>query len=243
MPQRTAVEKAVQAAFEREIGISLHRFPIRVEFNPAVRSLVLEGEVADVAAKKRAYRLASRVEGVEGVIDRLRVTPVERRGDGAIRSSLLDAFMQEPTLRDCALSVRDNGATRGVRAAADPQAGHIDVVVHDGVVELYGRTLSLSHKRLVDALAWWVPGVCDVVNEVEVVPPEADNEGEIADAVRIVLEKDPLVHADQIGVRVHSHTVTLTGLAGTTQERHMAELDAWYLTGVDDVINEIAVRG
>jgi osmotically-inducible protein OsmY len=37
--------------------------------------------------------------------------------------------------------------------------------------------------------------------------------------------------------------VTLSGLAGTEQERRMAELDAWYLTGVDDVINEIAVRG
>jgi osmotically-inducible protein OsmY len=243
MPQRTAVEKTVLAALEREIGISLHRFAIRVEFNPALRSLVLEGEVADVAAKKRAYRLASQVEGVEGVVDRLRVAPGERRGDGAIRTSLLDALTQEPTLRECALRVREDHALRAVREATDAQAGHIDVVVHDGVVELYGQALSLSHKRLVDALAWWVPGVCDVINEVEVVPPEADNEGEIADAVRIVLEKDPLVHADQIGVRVRNHTVTLTGLAGTAQERRMAELDAWYLTGVDDVINEIAVRG
>ncbi len=243
MPQRTAVEKAVQAALEREIGISLHRFAIRVEFDPALRSLTLEGEVADVAAKKRAYRIASGVEGVEGVIDRLRVVPAEPRGDGAIRASLLDALMQEPALRECALRVRENGSLRAVRDATDAQAGHIDVVVHDGVVELYGRALSLSHKRLVDALAWWVPGVRDVVNEIEVVPPEADNEGEIADAVRIVLEKDPLVHADQIGVRVRNHTVTLTGLAGTAQERRMAELDAWYLTGVDDVINEIALRG
>jgi osmotically-inducible protein OsmY len=243
MPQRTAVEKAVQAALEREIGTSVHRHPIRIEFNPALRSLTLDGAVADVAAKKRAYRLASQVQGVEGIIDQLRVAPAEPRGDGAIRASLLDALMQEPTLRECALRVRDNGATRAVRAATDPHAGHIDIVVRDGVLELFGQTLSLSHKRLVDALAWWVPGVRDVVNEIEVVPPEADNEGEIADAVRIVLEKDPLVHADQIGVRVHNHTVTLTGLAGTAQERHMAELDCWYLTGVDDVINEIAVRG
>ena len=243
MPQRTTVERAVHAALEREIGASLHRFPIRIEFNPALRSLVLEGEVADVAAKKRAYRLASQVEGVAGVIDRLRVVPSERRGDGAIRTSLLDALMQEPTLCECALRVRENGALRTVRDGGDPGAGHIDIVVRDGVVELFGRTLSLSHKRLIDALAWWVPGVCDVVNEVEVVPPEADNEGEIADAVRIVLEKDPLVHAEQIGVRVRNHTVTLTGAAGTEQERHMAELDAWYLTGVDDVVNEIVVRG
>lgn len=243
MPQRTVVERAVQAALEREIGASLHRFPIRVEFNPALGSLVLEGEVADIVAKKRAYRLASQVEGVAGVIDRLRVAPAERRGDGAIRTSLLEAFMQEPALRDGALRVRENGVMRTVRDGADPSAGHIDIVVQDGVVELFGQTLSLSHKRLIDALAWWAPGVRDVVNEIEVVPPEADNEGEIADAVRIVLEKDPLVHADQIGVRVRDHTVTLTGLAGTEQERHMAELDAWYLTGVDNVVNEIVVRG
>ncbi|UCH52371.1 MAG: BON domain-containing protein, partial [Pseudomonadota bacterium] len=225
-----------------ELGVSLHRFPVHIEFNPALAAVTLDGEVETIVAKKRAFRLAGQVEGVEWVIDRIRVHPAEQRGDGAIRASLLDALMQESSLRDCALRVRETSVTRSVRELRDAQAGGIEIMVRDGVVELYGQTLSLSHKRLVDALAWWVPGVRDVVNEIQVVPPEADNDDEIADAVRIVLEKDPLVHADQIGVRVRQHTVWLSGLAGTAQERHMAELDAWYLTGVDEVINDIAVR-
>jgi predicted nucleic acid-binding Zn ribbon protein len=34
--------------------------------------VVLEGEVADVAAKKRALEAAASVEGVDGIVDRLR---------------------------------------------------------------------------------------------------------------------------------------------------------------------------
>jgi len=41
--------------------------------------------------------------------------------------------------------------------------------------------------------------VRDVVNGVEVVPPEEDDDGEITDAVRIALEKDPLVDAGEVG--------------------------------------------
>jgi osmotically-inducible protein OsmY len=36
--------------------------------------------------------------------------------------------------------------------------------------------------------------------------------------------------------------VTLTGLVPTDAEREMAEFDAWYVFGVDRVINQIAVR-
>jgi osmotically-inducible protein OsmY len=35
--------------------------------------------------------------------------------------------------------------------------------------------------------------------------------------------------------------VRLTGLVPSEAERDMAERDAWYVFGVDDVINEIAV--
>ena len=72
-------------------------------------------------------------------------------------------------------------------------------------------------------------------------PPQIDNDDEVADALRLVLEKDPLIHADQVGIHVHNKSVTLTGLVGNKEERKMAELDAWYLFGVNQVINEIIV--
>ncbi|MDA8364609.1 MAG: BON domain-containing protein, partial [Gammaproteobacteria bacterium] len=62
------------------------------------------------------------------------------------------------------------------------------------------------------------------------------------DALRLVLEKDPLVHADQIRANSRNGIVTLHGLVGTAEERKMTELDAWYLLGVRDVVNRIEVR-
>jgi osmotically-inducible protein OsmY len=124
--------------------------------------------------------------------------------------------------------------------AAD--GGEIEIAVSDGIVTLEGHVPSLSHKRLAGVLAWWAPGCRDVTNELAIVPGEDDNDDEITDALALVLEKDPLVHAGQLRVRTRNRIVTLHGWLATEEERRMAELDAWYLFGVDEVINRIEVR-
>jgi osmotically-inducible protein OsmY len=242
MGEKTAVEKAVLAALERTPGVNLHRRPVRIEYNVVSRALTLEGEVDSIIAKRRAYECASRVDGVDGVMDRLRVRPGEARGDGAIRASVTQALLDEPTLRDCALHAWHKGIMETLRAPPDCK-DVIGVTVVDGVVHLTGHVASLSHKRLTGALAWWAPGCRDVLNELDVAPPEADNDGEIADALRLVLEKDPLMlHAGDLGIGVRHNVVTLSGVVTGEEERHQAEYDAWYLVGVRDVINRLEVR-
>lgn len=87
--------------------------------------------------------------------------------------------------------------------------------------------------RLAGVLAWWVPGSRDVVNGLGVEPPEEDNDDEVSDAVRLVLEKDPFVDATRIDVSTRDYVVTLEGLVPAVGEREMAEFDAWYVFGVD----------
>ncbi len=117
----------------------------------------------------------------------------------------------------------------------------MEVEVADGVVTLNGRVGSLSHMRLAGVLAWWVPGSRDVVNGLDVVPPEEDNDDEVSDAVRLVLEKDPFVNAGQIRVTCSNYAVTLEGLVPKPLEKGMAEADAWYVFRVGEVINRIDV--
>jgi osmotically-inducible protein OsmY len=62
---------------------------------------------------------------------------------------------------------------------------------------------------------------------------------QIEEAVRIALDKDPLFDASQIRVGVRGRTVRLTGWVPSAAARDAAEWDAWYVFGVDDVINEI----
>ena len=105
-----------------------------------------------------------------------------------------------------------------------------------------GAVPGLASKRLAGLLAWWVPGSRDVINGIAVEPPEEDAPIRIEEAVRIALDKEPFVDALQIRVGVHGRTVPLTGLVRTDATRKAAEADAWYVFGVDDVRNEIAVR-
>lgn len=100
----------------------------------------------------------------------------------------------------------------------------------------------LSHKRIAGVLAWWVPGSRDVVNGLEVLPPMEDNDEEITEAVSLVLKKNAFVDASQIRVSTHNAVVMLDGLVTNETEKRMAEFDAWYVFGVDAVVNQLAVR-
>jgi len=106
-------------------------------------------------------------------------------------------------------------------------------------VTLDGEVESLSHKRLAGLLAWWVPGTRDVVNGIEVKPYEDDNDDEITAAVAIALEKDRLVTADSIKVSTRNSVVTLEGVVPNRRQAEMAESDAWYIFGVDRVVNHL----
>ena len=121
--QADAVRKQVHAALERESRVNLHRHPVRIE--SADGTVTLEGEVADVAAKQLALQLARAVQGVRSVVDRLRVAPGERRGDGAVRDSAARLLLQQPELRGCSLNVRTNEKIEVLHRVADNPAGEI----------------------------------------------------------------------------------------------------------------------
>lgn len=65
---------------------------------------------------------------------------------------------------------------------------------------------------------------------------------ELAKAVRIVLKKDPFVTGERIRVGARQSVVTLEGDAPSVPHKEMAECDAWYVFGVDKVINRLEVR-
>ncbi|HEX7971761.1 MAG TPA: BON domain-containing protein [Thiobacillus sp.] len=242
MQNGNPILKSVRAAFERDPRINLHRWPILLDLTDD-HALVLEGDMESVAAKKRALELAGSVPDVRGVVDRLHVAPAERKGDGAILDVLGAALCEAPELKNCTLRLMKREQTVTLQeAGGDDASGDILVSVKDGVVTLDGWVISLSHKRMAGVLAWWVPGCRDVVDALEVLPPEQDNDDEVSDALSLVLEMDPMIpHPDQIRVHTQNYVVTLEGLVATQTEKTRAEQDAWYLFAVDNVINRLAI--
>lgn len=231
--------KELRAAFEREPRVHVHRNHIHLSFKDGL--LLVDGEVGDIAAKKLALRLG-REFAADALEDRLRVAPAVPVADGALRDAVAMALAEEPTLRNCAIRVWVKGQEETIRDTQPESGGAIHVSVEEGVVALEGQVLSLSHRRLAGVLAWWSPGCRDVINKLEVVPPEEDSDEEIDDALRLVLEKDRSLPAGQIRADAKGRVVTLEGLVFRDEERQRAESDAWYVQGVGNVINRIEVR-
>ncbi len=209
--------KKLKAGLTDFAGIDLNTHPLMVRLED--NAILLEGTVENIRQKKKALFIAQGLEGTSGVIDRLRVIPSTQMGDKEIAAHIRDAFTQEQTL----------------------DASMITTEITEGVVDIEGQVASLTHKRIAGVLTWWVPGVTEVINSLEVTPPEKDNESEITDAVRIILEKDRLVDESSIKVTTEGWVVRLSGAVKSEEQKEAAENDAWYVWGVNDVINEVEV--
>ena len=232
------IVRDIHAAFEKDIRINLHHYPIQIAIQN--EDLILEGAVENIAAKKLALLTAAETPGVQRIVDRLKVSPAQKMGDAEIRDHVCRVLTEEPALERCAIQAVPAGPIETGGQMREPGAT-IFVAVSDGVVTLNGEVPSLTHKRLAGALAWWVPGTRDVVDGLEEVPPEADNDDELIDAVRLVLEKDPFVDAGTIRVSSKDWVVTLEGLVPTEAMKQMAERDTWTVLGVKEVISRIQI--
>jgi osmotically-inducible protein OsmY len=240
MTEDTALLERVREVLRADTRIGFDEASITLSVDG--KELVISGEVLDIRAKRRALGRAAALVEDRGIVDRLHVRPAVAMEDGMIRDLVRDALLDEPALSQCRLREWVKGELRPVR---DPPGARetIDVHVEDGVVTLDGEVTGLAEKRLAGALSWWVPGSRDVINGLGVAPPEVDSDFEIVDAVRLVLERDPFIDADQLRVGAKHAVVALDGLVPTQSERQMAEHDAWYVFGVEDVLNQIVVKG
>ncbi|MGZ9256939.1 MAG: BON domain-containing protein [Candidatus Binatia bacterium] len=230
----------LRAALEKTSRIDVHRYPITLAY--ADNDLVLSGELEHIAAKKVALQFAAAIAPGTAIVDRLRVKPAEFMSDAQLCDHVIKALLEEPALKRCLLHSRLPRQLLPHRGGTPDPIGTIVVEVRDGVVMLNGEVPSLSHKRLAGVLAWWVAGCRDVINGLAEVPAQQDNDDELTEAVRLALAKDPLVNATKTRVTSKAGVVTLEGLIPNETMRRMAERDAWYVLGVREVVNQIAVK-
>lgn len=236
--EATLSEVGKALAAEPRLADAKDHLSVAIEDNGA---LTIAGDVDTVAEKRIALERVAAVKGLAGVIDRLHVRPAEEMPDHAIRGHILLTLYEDTAFRNIDLNERQGDDAVSYSRAPDGALGEITVEAKEGVVILNGAVPSLEHKRLAGLLAWWAPGGRDVVNGIAVEPEEEDSPDHIEEAVRIALEKDPFVNAAQIRAGVRGRVVRLTGAVTSETERHMAESDAWYVFGVDDVINHIEI--
>jgi len=179
----------------------------------------LRGTVPSYYQKQTATEDANRIKGVVDVVNELRVAPVTPRTDQEITNDVRAALIRDIRVDE----------TR------------INVNTINGVVYLSGTVNSYGDKFYADNDAWTVPGVIDVVNNIVVQPVLARTDQDIADDVRRALIRDARVDASRISVDVQNGVVYLRGSVPTVEQKWQASDDAWWTTGVRDVVNELAV--
>jgi osmotically-inducible protein OsmY len=178
---------------------------------------------------------------VRGVVDRLRVAPGERRGDGAIRDSFARLFLQQAEFRNCTVRSQASERELVLREGNGDCVGDVTIAVSDGVISLEGHVISVPHRLFAGVLAWWTPGRRDVVNALELQPDYEERDDEVTEALGLVLEADPAIDASQIRPGCEDWVVTLDGSVPSEEQKRRAEMDAWYLSGVDKVVNRLQV--
>ncbi len=240
LESKETVIKQTRAVLQHEAHIDLQKHSVHINFSDGV--LTLEGEVPTIKSKAMAVVAADKVIGVREVIDRLQVIPEQQLDDEAIRDTVCDHLLDDVDFKNCGLYTLLKGDVTIYREApVDDSSGAIVMTIDRGVITLAGQVISLTHKRLAGVLVWWARGCRDVINSLEVIPPEEDNDEEVVDALRLVFEIDPVIPAEQITIQVKNYIVTLTGIVPTEEAKKRAESDAWYLFSVKDVVNLLEV--
>lgn len=139
---------------DREIEESIHR-------SLAADSRVDTGEI-DVSAEDRTVFLSGTVDSAaerQAVLENVMATP---RVDGAIDQLRLRNFV-ERTDEELTEAVK-HALARDITVDERP----LSVQAREGEVTLTGHVDSRSRKNTVEDVAWWTPGVTNVVSHLQV---------------------------------------------------------------------------
>lgn len=141
--------------------------------------------------------------------------------------------------------IDDDAITRAVEVElfADDvvNANAIDVHTLEGVVTLSGTLDTILARERAEAIAEDIMGVRAVVNRIEVVAA-AREDGELENAVRDALLRDPATDSFGVQVEASQGIVTLTGAVHSWAEKKLSETVAKGVRGVRSVENRIEVR-
>lgn len=214
---RSSLPEQIRVAIESDRRIERGPTPIGVEVRDG--RVVLSGWVPRVRDKKRIENIARDFAPGYILESSLLVGPPRQRSDAEIVQHVQNSFMEDRWIN----------------------APMIQVQAHDGVVFLSGTVQTTMQWRFVRGLCWWIPGVRDVHDDLRVLHPEPVNDELLAEAVILMLEKDPLVDRTEILVLAKDNIITLSGTVGGEDARDAAENDAWVTTDVRDVVNQIEV--
>ena len=181
--------------------------------------VTLRGTVGSFRQKREARKDAERVSGVQQVNNELqvRILTGDRRDDADLRGAVLQAL--------------------SLNSLVPPT---IDVKVDKGLVTLTGNANWHFQRHEAESVAANVPGVTDVLNWIDLVPP-GPSAHDVQHAIRKAMERNAKLDADRVSVESANGVVTLRGKVTSWADHDEAVGAAWAAPGVAAVDDHLLV--
>ncbi len=204
-------------------------FDIKVETSQG--EVTLRGQVPSEEVKSVAGAIAQDTSGVKQVRNDLGVNPSAERNPETERLGERVADLEIKTLVSDALS--KNGEVGEKR---------IETEVKNRVVTLSGLVETASQKYAAEQIAWQVPGVQGVKDNLSTTNAQATPESpdeKLAHRVEFELYSTKAISLKSVQIHAENGTVTLTGTVTSRAEKLLAERIAQSVAGVRKVINNL----
>jgi osmotically-inducible protein OsmY len=194
----------ITAAVESDLRAAKGVSPDSIDVTTSQGIVTLSGSAGNLLSKDRALRVAESIRGVEGVINRIAVTPVSRS--------------DEDIQKDVKMALRLDPATKSYQ---------VTVSVKDATATLSGSVGSSAESKLAARIAYGVKGLKEIQNNLTINYLSTRTDKEIAADVKAALQWDIWVNGDPINASVKDGNVTLSGTTGSVLSQSRAIDDAW----------------
>jgi hyperosmotically inducible protein len=212
--------------------LSKHVSPFDIKVETIQGEVTLEGQVPSEQVKSVAGAIAQDTSSVKQVHNNLGVNPAiernpdrehlaERVADLEIQTLVTDAFSKNPDLAE----------------------KHIATQVKNRTVALNGTVQTTNQKYAAEQIAWQVPGVQGLtdnlsVADVQAVPESADDK--LARRVEFELYSTKAIPLKTVQIHADNGVITLTGTVSSRAEKLLAEKTAKSVEGVRRVVNSLS---
>lgn len=203
-----------ELAFEPGIDAS----HIEVEVKGGIATL--SGTVGSCREKKLAEEAVTRLRGIRGIRQTLKVVPGQA-----------DAVSDDLIRQRAEKALRWSGVLKG---------NSIEISVKDGCVTLVGEAAWRYQKDAAVECVCNLVGVTDVVAAIAIAPQASH--GDAKRRMEAALKRDANVEANGIRVSIRDGKVVLSGRVYDWPERRAAERVAWASPGVHTVEDRIVLE-
>ena len=230
--QESTQDAATTSRVRTALLLSKQVSPFDIKVQTIQGEVTLEGQVPSEQVKTVAGAIAQDTSSVKQLHNNLGVNPLIERNPDREHLGERVADLEIKTLITDALSKNAELAEK-----------HITTEVKGRTVTLGGTVQTVTQKYTVDQIAWQVPGVQGLtdnlsVSNAQATPESADDK--LARRVEFELYSTKAIPLKTVQIHADNGIVTLTGTVLSRAEKLLAEKTAKSVEGVRGVVNSLA---